>query len=173
MMMTNRGLSFLIALTVTLFCAEVSAQVSLKSGAKVNTLALGSTYEAVIAKFGKPKGEKDHKCIHGKAKGLEYDGLTVNFNLMQEGDPVAVVTGFEVKSPAWDVMGIKVGDPESKVKLKFGKHDEEALSTDGKTKGLYYLMKSADPIGNTAFSVKEGKIVGIRSLYIILCETKP
>jgi hypothetical protein len=170
--LTKMKSRFIVVLSSVLLLASLTAQsqVSLADGAVVNGLPLLSTYDQVLTKFGKPARETPGICVDIKSKQLEYDGLKV-WMWVPRNDREFKVGGFEISKPGWSASGIEVGASEAAIKKRFGPRFEEAVDAKGK-KTIFYLIKSKDPIGNTGFFIKDGKVAQMGTRYLVFCISK-
>jgi len=153
-----------------LFPATTLSQAPLDAGLKVNGLALGATREQVISKLGKPtreiKGGMD-ECVGADRLTLQYPGL--EFKLWDDSEkPGKFTVGmFEVTSAKWDASGARVGQASSAVKKMFGTRYTAAKdSQTGETVWDYAMDDDKGP-GNTNFTIRNGKVVRIFSMWLM------
>lgn len=156
-----------LAIALTLLNATAFAQVSLKSGPKVNGIGLGATREQVIKKFGKPVESKKQadECVGGTEMTLRYQGLV--FSLWDDPDnPKKFRVGaFEVTSGNWNVSGARIGQTRATIKKLFGRS-----SSQGDENGLptwYYSMDEDEGPGNSNFSFRKGKLANITVIWLM------
>ena len=163
-------MNILHLLMVLFFTASAFSQISLDSGPKVNGLALGVTREEVIRKLGKPTRETKRKadeCVGGTELTLQYPGLEFKLWDDPENPRKFTVGMFEVMSAAWDVSGVRVGQTSAAVRKRFGmRNSEEGDRRTGKTIWYYEMDEEKSP-GNTNFTLRNGKVTSIFSMYLM------
>ena len=155
----------LIPVIIFLFAASASAQVSLSGGAAVDGVALGATYKAVVAKFGRPLRERTNKmdeCIGDRTCVVEYAGLKFE---LAETNGTFTVYGFEVTSPKYDVSGVKVGTDAAAVQKRFGTRGRKIEKSTGVTQ-WFYEMPEENP-GGTNFYFRNGRVYKFSSTYMM------
>jgi hypothetical protein len=148
-----------------LFSMPAAGQVSLTDGPAVDGLRLGATYQAVIAKFGKPTRVRTNKmdeCIGDRTRDVEYPGLKFE---LAESDGTFTVYSFEVTSPKYDVSGVKVGDPIAKVQKRFG-NVRRTVEKEKLGPRWFYDMTDENP-GGTNFYFRGGKVYSISTTYMM------
>lgn len=160
-------MKYLLLLLILLSAAATSlSQTSLKQGAKVGEIGLGSTKEAVIKNLGKPLSEskKDAgECVGGIEMTLKYPGLVLS--LWDDDDPKKFTVGsFVITSPKWKFAGANIGQKKADIIKVFGRSDAEEGNSDNGSAILFYEM-SEDAPGSTNFTFKKGKLVEIRSFW--------
>jgi len=171
-MMTRSALNkLLVSIAATVLAASgVYAQRVDPASVKINNLiGLNSTYAQVVKAFGKPRRETrpvKEECAGGHEKTINYAGLS--FYFMDAADPsktAYIVMSFELTSPRFSVSGLKVGDSEAAVRLRFGKPTSvETNRSAGQTTWTYEIGKKEGP-GQTAITFKKGRVIAIGSSY--------
>ena len=124
---------------------------------EVNGIAIGSTYDELTAKFGKPKSVKTggtNPC-GGEKTVISYEGIVFHLDKV-ESDP-AIVVLIEITSPNWTIApGINTGLTIAEVRAKMG-HQAQLLNGNGSEKLAY-----GDGDGWLEFYFDDGKLVRIR-----------
>lgn len=139
---------------------------------KINGVGLDSTYSQVLKALGKPTVDgkpRREGCIGGRERTMEYDGLTI---YLMDGDSRNGKT-FEVKtmvvrSPKWNVSGVRVGDTAAAVRLKYGRkystgEDPESM---GDAAWTYDMGDEFGP-GSTIVVFKRGKVIAISTAFMV------
>ncbi|HMQ03546.1 MAG TPA: hypothetical protein PKD26_06495 [Pyrinomonadaceae bacterium] len=160
-----------VLLVFSIFSPLVSfGQTSLKEGPKINGIGLGARREQVVAKFGKPLAEtkkKADECVGGTEVTLQYPGL--KFRLWDDPDnPKSFTVGwFEVRSARWNVSGAKIGDTTVAVRNLFGvRTTQQTIRKTGSVTWFYEMDEEVSP-GTTNFTFRNGKLVGITTLWLL------
>ncbi len=102
----------------------------------IEGISIGSTYEEIVAKLGKPVAEKKREIIAGEVEGLlvYYEGMAI----VIDGDEVVKITitgaGYKMKN------GIAVGSSKGEVFDKLGRAQEEMY--DGRNTVRYQVITS-------------------------------
>ena len=159
----------LILIVLLALAACTYGQTSLKQGPTVEGLSLGASRDEVIKKLGKPssekKGEAD-ECVGGTEMTLKYPGL--EFRLWDDSEEPGKFTvgAFEVTSQRWDVSGVRVGQSGETVKKLFGTSYTTESEKGGRTI-WYYAMDENEGPGNTNFTIRNGKIINIYTMWLM------
>lgn len=124
---------------------------------EVNGIAIGSTYDELIVKFGKPESIKTggtNPC-GGEKTVISYEGIVFHLDKV-ESDP-AIVVLIEITSPNWTIApGINTGLTIAEVRAKMGRQGQ--LKNGNGVERLTY----GDGDGLLEFYFYEGKLVRIR-----------
>ena len=128
---------------------------------KINGVGLGTKYDTVIKKLGKPLKNKKSRipepCGNDEDTYTEliltYPGLTFQLWSDKDGRNISVVSVKFTRGSKWAVSGIKIGATRKETIAKLGK------STYTDKSGLGYINKGN--AGGTAFNFKNGKLTSV------------
>ncbi len=131
---------------------------------KINGIGSGSSYNAVLAKFGKPtkqkieRTEKELSCVDADEtyRRLEYPGLEVEL-LELRGSRESKVVAFNITSTKWSASGVRIGRTPGQVAKLFGK----ANSTNREAGKMIYSYVTPGNLGWVHFEFLVGRLVKI------------
>ena len=134
---------------------------------RVNGIGSGSSYAAVIKRFGKPLRSEQEKvaadlACSGVAEThltLFYSGLKVT--LLGDGRGRALdVYSIEVTSPKWSVLGISVGVNAKAILTKFGEPNSKEKNSDE----TVYDYVTKGNVGVVNFYFRNNKLIKIEMM---------
>jgi hypothetical protein len=102
------------------------------------------------------------ECIGDRTRMVNYPGLSFE---LAETDGTFTVYAFEVKSPKYDVSGVKVGTPLAAVQKRFGSV-RRTVEKEKYGPRWFYDMTEDNP-GGTNFYFRNGKVFSISVSYMM------
>jgi hypothetical protein len=157
-----KGVIFLI---LVMLITSARAQTKLQEAdLKINGIGSGSSYSAVLAKFGKPtkqeieKTEAMYACT-GSAevyRTLYYPGLKIEL-LKNDSLRKPTVVSMTVSSPKWTASGLRIGATPAQVARRFGK----PVWIDRKGAKISYGYVTPGNLGGVGFEFWNSKLVSV------------
>ncbi len=155
---------FQLTLAVLIVSPALGQQTLREVDLRIHGIGNGSSYAAVLAKFGKPtnqkieRTEKELSCMDADEiyRTLYYSGLEVEV-LALDGNRKPKVVAFTITSTKWSASGVRIGSTPSQLVRRFGK--PESIDRQDRMTAYYYVTPGN--LGGVNFEFIGGRLVKI------------
>ncbi|HUR99694.1 MAG TPA: hypothetical protein VMZ26_16630 [Pyrinomonadaceae bacterium] len=163
-MKTLKRIAFLIFVSSIVTASTYGQKKLQEVDLKVNGIGSGSSYSAVLAKFGKPTRQTTEEtgaalsCMASDevSRALYYPGLKIELLKTTEMRKFAVVA-MTVSSARWSASGVRAGSTLTQVMKRFGK----PISIDREAGKTTYFYVTPGNLGSVNFEFSKGRLVSI------------
>ena len=159
--------SFLFFSLLVFFTFSTPGQKYREVDLRVNGIGSGSSYAAVIERFGKPsRNEREKYAADSACSSVAETHLTLFYpglKIMLLGDGKGrdlKVYAIEVKSRRWSASGISIGDDAKTIAAKFGDPNSKEKNSDE----MVYDYVTKSNAGGISFRFRNNKLIKIEMM---------